>query len=309
MKYLSIFISLVISILSLEIFVRYSFDNGMNYEIEMMKYANKLKIISKDKNVGIEHRKNIKSFLMGAEIILNSDGFRNNKNVIPEKKKILMLGDSMTLGWGAKKPFSNILDDKINNFQIINAGIGNTNTLMQIANFEKNFKNKYNYDIIVLNFFINDFEKVEIIKPNFLEKYSYFYTFILNKINIILIKFNLKKSWETFYSDSYKNKEIHQKTLNKILQLNYYCKENSIKFIIHNIPELRDLKNYKFKNETKIISEFSVKNDITFLNSHSILKNYNPQDLWVTELDPHANDKAHDIIADFLLDKIAIYVN
>ena len=81
----------------------------MNYEIEMMKYANRLKVISNNKDIGIEHKKNKKTFLMGAEVTLNSKGFRGNE-LKNETKKILMLGDSMTFGWGAKNPFPNILD-------------------------------------------------------------------------------------------------------------------------------------------------------------------------------------------------------
>ena len=47
---------------SFEIFTRLFIDDGMNYEIEMMKYANRLKIISNDKDIGIEHTKNQKTF-------------------------------------------------------------------------------------------------------------------------------------------------------------------------------------------------------------------------------------------------------
>ena len=99
MKYLTFFLSILISLISLEFFVRIFIDNGFNYEIEMMKYANKLKIISENKSIGIEHKKNAKGKFMGTVINLNSDGFRNNMNLKFDSKKILMLGDSMTLGW------------------------------------------------------------------------------------------------------------------------------------------------------------------------------------------------------------------
>ena len=65
MKYLTFFLSILISLISLEFFVRIFIDNGFNYEIEMMKYANKLKIISENKSIGIEHKKNAKGKFMG----------------------------------------------------------------------------------------------------------------------------------------------------------------------------------------------------------------------------------------------------
>ena len=57
----------------LEIFARSFIDDGMNYEIEMMKYANELKIIPSDNKIGIEHRKNVKGTYMGAEVFLDKD--------------------------------------------------------------------------------------------------------------------------------------------------------------------------------------------------------------------------------------------
>ena len=309
MKYLSLILSILISIFFLEFFVRFYIDDGLNYEIEMMKYANQLKIISKNKDIGIEHKKNKKGIYMGAELNLNSKGFRSNGEFKKNSKKILMLGDSMTLGWGARAPFPNILNDKFINYEVINTGIGNTNTIMQIENFFVNFKDEYNYKIIILNFFINDFEDIKINKPNFFQRYSFLYTYVLNNLNTILIKFEINKKWDKFYSDSYKNEEIKEKVFKKILKLKNYCDQNNIRLIIHNIPELRDLKNYKFENETRIIKEFSNNNDIKFINSHEALINYKESDLWVTKADSHANDKAHKIIAEFVNSKVEEYLD
>lgn len=310
MKYLLSLFSLIFSFVLLEIFVRSFIDDGMNYEIEMMKYANELKIISSDNKIGIEHRKNVKGTYMGAEVFLDKDGFRYNHLSIEEnEKKVLMLGDSMTFGWGANKTFSDLLNQKIKTHDVLNAGIGNTNTIMQINNFFKNLSEKYEYKIIILNFFINDFENVQIKEPNFLQKHSYFYTFINNKINTVLIKFKLKADWEKFYTNNYLNKKIKDETLIQINKLNNFCLEKNIKFIIHNIPELRDLNNYKFQKETVIIKKFADSKNILFLNSHDDLKTHMEESLWVTKLDPHANDKAHKIISDYLFKNIKKYLN
>lgn len=306
MKYLSIFLSLLFSILFLELISRAIIDNGINYGLEMTKYANKLKLISDNKAIGIEHKKNKSAKLMGAEVFLDSDGFRvlNNLDQENPKYKILMLGDSMTFGWGAKKPFANILDEKIKNHHVINAGIGNTNTIMQISNFFENYVDKYEYKLIVLNFFINDFENVIIREPNFFEKYSYLYTVLNNNINTLLIKFKLRKDWKTFYSENYLDKKIKDKTFLYINKLNKYCIENNIKFFIHNIPELKNLKKYRFNKETDLIKDYSKDNNINFYNSIEVLKNFNEEDLWVTAYDHHASDKAHEILAEFLYEKI-----
>lgn len=306
--FLSLF-SVIFTFILLEIFVRFFINDGMNYEIEMMKYAKDLKVISKNKKIGIEHKKNIEGTYMGAKVILDENGFRIKYNKKKSINKIIMLGDSMTFGWGANETFSDLLNEKLQNHEILNAGIGNTNTIMQISNFFENFSSKYNYDMIVLNFFINDFESVIINKPNFLQKYSYFYTFLNNKLNTIFIKFKIKEDWEKFYSKNYSNKEIREETLSLINKLNKYCLKNNIKFVIHNIPELRDLDDYKFKKETIIIKDFAIENNIIFIDSYDALKMYNEESLWVTRLDPHANDKAHEIISDYLYKNIKKILN
>ncbi len=79
-----------------------------------------------------------------------------------------------------------------------------------------------------------------------------------------------------------------------------YCNKNNVPFVINNIPELRDLKNYQFEEETNLIEKFAIENNIIFLNSIEILKNNDEESLWVSAEDPHLNDKAHLLIANFL---------
>lgn len=305
MKVLAVFFSIIVSFLALELFTRFIIDNGMNYEIEMMKYANKLKIISPNEKIGIEHKKNRSAKLMNTNISLDSNGFRRDKELNFNSKKILMIGDSMTLGWGASEPFSNVVEKMLNNnYEVVNSGIGNTNTIMQINNFFENFSKVHNYELIVLNFFINDFENVIIKKPNFIQKYSYSYTYLSSILNKLVTNVKLKKNWQSFYKSSFENEEIKITTFNEIIKLRDYCKKNKIKFFINNIPELRNLKDYKFEQETLLIKNFSEKNNIMFYDSISALKNFEPHKLWVTKDDPHANNLAHKILAEFLINHI-----
>jgi len=303
--------SIIVVVTLLEIFLRIFLFNGMNYEIEMMKYAKNFKKISANSKIGIEHKSNTSGELMGSSVYLDYNGFRVDKNskFKDKNKNIIMLGDSMTFGWGANNSFSSLLDKKIENFNVFNAGIGNTNTIMQINNFFENFSDKFKYDIIVLNFFINDLENVIIKSPNLFQKYSYLYTFLNNRINTILIKFKIKKNWKNYYSDNYLNEEIKKETLLLIDKLNRYCLKNDIKFVIHNIPELRDLNNYKFYKETQIIKDFASLKNILYLDSLSELKKHDSKSLWVTVLDPHANDKAHSIIAKYLFENLENFLN
>jgi len=308
-KISSFFFSTFLVFFSIEIYVREIVDDGLNLDIEMLKYANSLKIISKNKAVGLEHKKNIEKKLMNVNIKLNSQGFRNNMDIDIEKKKILMLGDSMTLGWGSIETFSTHLEKNINqDIQVLNAGIGNTNTYMQINNFFTNFV-KYDFDVIILNFFINDFEDVKIKNVNFIKKNFYSYTYIENMMYKILIKLSLIDNWENFYKKTFADEKFVKKSLNEIIKLNNYCNKNNILLIINNIPELRNLVNYKFSSETQIIKNFSKENDIMFIDSYDILKNHAEETLWVSNEDTHANDKAQLLIFKFLEEKLEGKIN
>ena len=303
-NFLSLLLSLILIILTVEIFVRIITSNGLNLDIEMLKYAKSLKIISENKNIGLEHRRNVKKKLMNVEIKLNSQGFRNNIDIDHSKKKILMLGDSITLGWGAQNTFSYNLEKFLNSdIQVINAGIGNTNTYMQIYNFFENYS-KYNFDMIVLNFFVNDFERVIIKKSNLFVKNLYFISYFKAKILKILIENSLIDNYENFYLKTIGDKEFVEVSLNLIEKLNEYCKKEKIIFVINYMPELRGMKNYKYNKQIKILENFSKQNEIKFINSLDVLQNYEDETLWVTKEDSHYNDKAHLLVSKFLKKKL-----
>ena len=303
-NFLSFLLSLILIILILEIFVRIITSNGLNLDIEMLKYAKSHKIISANKNIGLEHRSNVKKKLMNVEIKLNSQGFRNNIDIDHSKKKILMLGDSITLGWGAQNTFSYNLEKFLNSdIQVINAGIGNTNTYMQIYNFFENYS-KYNFDMIILNFFVNDFESVIIKKSNLFVKNLYFISYFKAKILKILIENSLIDNYENFYLKTIEDKEFVEVSLNLIEKLNEYCKKEKIIFVINYIPELRGMKNYKYNKQIKILENFSKQNEIKFINSLDVLQNYEDETLWVTKEDSHYNDKAHLLVSKFLKKKL-----
>ena len=215
-----------------------------------------------------------------------------------------MLGDSITLRWGAQNTFSYNLEKFLNSdIQVINAGIGNTNTYMQIYNFFENYS-KYNFDMIVLNFFVNDFERIIIKKSNLFVKNLYFISYFKAKILKILIENSLIDNYENFYLKTIEDKEFVEVSLNLIEKLNEYCKKEKIIFVINYIPELRGMKNYKYNKQIKILENFSKQNEIKFINSLDVLQNYEDETLWVTKEDSHYNDKAHLLVSKFLKKKL-----
>src|SRR5882672_10131817 len=109
-SYLTNAVTLLLAVLliggALELYVRLVEDDGMQFDLEMWKYAKSVKMISSDPLIGHEHRPNADAFLMGARVTTNDAGFRNEPVALakrPSSTRVMMLGDSVLFGWGTKQ--------------------------------------------------------------------------------------------------------------------------------------------------------------------------------------------------------------
>jgi len=186
--------SLVIGLLLVELLTRIIFDhNGMNYGIEMWKYAKLLKQKSQIPQLSHEHKPGTEAKLMGVQVKINSYGLRDHEYKIarPDRTyRILVLGDSMTFGWGTavENTYPKVLEKLLNDFsrpasnpsnmiskyEVINAGVGNYNTVQEVTYFkERGIHLKP--DMVLLGFYLNDAEKTPKPSSGFLREHSYLY--------------------------------------------------------------------------------------------------------------------------------------
>ena len=285
------------------------------YDMEMLKYAKKLKITSKNSNLSHEHIPNSEAKLMGVNIKLNSLGHRN-KEVLEKKSKdeyrVHIIGSSMTLGWGVEKEkiFPSILEKKLNQNNlikesyskiiVINAGIGNTNTKHHYYLFKDQYMST-KPDTLILQYFINDAEIIKKKKNNPILKTSYFAAFLYQQI----LSFSFSGSLDNYYEDLYSdNSRGWLSVKNSVIKLKELNDNNNINFIVMIIP---DLHNFSNNNELvplykKIDNEFS-KMDIPTVNTYKSLSNEFKNSAiksWVSKSDAHPNAKAHEIISNDL---------
>lgn len=298
--------STLLSIFILEIIIRNIVDDGFNYELEMMKYA-KLKVVKNIDNQNFFlHKPNSSKIIMRSNVDIDQNGFRFNKSLKKAKinknsNVLMMLGDSMTFGFGSNYTFSDYIQEKSKKkFRVLNTGVGNTNTRMQELAFFEFHKNQ-EPTILILNFFINDLENIYIKNNNFIKNNFYTFNYLNYKYNIIKLKFSKNLSYSSYYKKTFKNKNNLEQALFSIKKLQTYSDKNQIKFLVHFIPELHNLKNYPFLEEHKIIQNFLLENDIKYIDGLKYFKDLNESELWVSKYDTHANEKAHKIIGRYLL--------
>ena len=305
--------TLALSLFIIEMFCRLILDNGMHYHLEMWKYAVSLKRVSENPKLGHVHLPNKKVTLMGVDIEINQFGLRSgNVDLDSQELKILMLGDSITFGWGVS--YSETVSSRLEyalesslekEVKVVNAGVGNYNTAMQVEWLER-VGLDMNPDIIILNFFINDAELTPTYnKVSFSDQFFYSKVIFLAGLDTAKRYLHGGQNWREYYTSLYSSNSLEWREFQKsFLRLVEICIKNRLPLIIVDYPELRQLSPYPFKNISEKIKNLSIKNNLPYIPLLPALVNENPKDLWVTVPDPHPNGYANELMAEFLFKKI-----
>ena len=302
---------LLLTLVVLEICFRLYSSVSIIYDVEMHKYAKKLKQKSSIEGLSHEHIPNGEALLMGVKVKLNAQGYR--EDVSSEKKKnnekrIVFVGSSITMGWGVEydSVFTTKLEEYLKNnisshYNVLNTGIGNYNSKLESI-FVLNKIKELKADEIILHYFINDAEEVPKGTNNFFIKnfYSIAYFYIRVKQAISANKNNYSSIGE-YYFDLYNDSSNGWISAKKsILKIKEICEKNKIKFSVLVQPDLHNLDNDSYQKECHIkIQSFLKKEDIEYLDLFSSFQRQimdHPAEIWVNSDDPHPNYQGHEII-------------
>ena len=293
-----------------EVALRIAFYRSMDFDIEMWKYADSIKQVAADPAVGHEHAPGTQAFLMGADVKINSLKLREKEYAHSKPagvERILMLGDSLTFGWGVpfEKTTSKLLETLLNEdggaWQVINAGVGNYNTSQEVAYF-LNEGYRYAPDVVVLNYFINDAEPTPTRKSHPLLGWSYAYVYLKGRLDILGREAFGGKSWADYYLGLYApGQPGWARAAESIRKLAAYCRKNNISLIIANYPELHDFNNYLFTGVGTKIKTIAQRVGANFIDLLGAVSGQTASTLWVGPSDPHPNGRANRLFAGALL--------
>lgn len=296
---------LVTSIVIIEGVVRVVNSDMKNYDIEMWRYANELKM--QDPVLGHNHLTNKGSVLQGVEIKLNSKGMRSDEFGIDDKK-ILFLGSSISLGWGVeqKDSYPGIIQTKLSsnliNYKVLNGSIGNYNTFRYVNNFLSN-QTDIEPEVIVINYFINDAETLQINRSNWLIKNSQLFATLTITYKKLFSKsgFDLKQYYKDLYKDDNQSFLEMKESLNKLSE---YSKRTNSQVLLTVIPDIHFLEDYPFETIHEKMKTLSTELGFEYHDLLPSLKNIPFEELQIIPGDSHPNKFGHQRISESLYPKI-----
>ena len=245
---------------------------------------------------------------------INFLGYRDFK-IKNDKQLILFAGDSFTWGHGIKKikdRFSNIVGNKIDNYNTANIGVRGFDSKDEYENLLSFVhKTKIKPDKIVLQYFGNDIEKIAIengitfkgftpykkvnvlfkslIKNSFLFNYLY-WLYPQDESNTYL------DFLETAYNDEYIF-EKHSSDLSKFID---YAQNNSVELLVVVFPFLQDIPMSEDLYTEKIVKFFNTRN-IKTIDMAKLLYGFKTKDLVVNSNDSHPSAMVNKIVADEII--------
>jgi hypothetical protein len=292
---------------AVEAYISWKVDDGMQFDLEMWRYARSIKRQSANPAIGHEHTPNTRAHLMGADVVISSQGLRDREFPLvppPGRRRILMLGDSLAFGWGVPgdRTYSKRLEEKLrqagHDAEVINTGVGNYNTEMQVAYFLERGR-KFNPHYVVLNYFINDAEPTPRYATSVLARHSRAYVYLASRVDAALRRFSMagKADWRGYYASLYDSPEGLARVGAAIERLARYCRSHGIGLYIANYPELRNPRDYPFPQVDAAIERIAAATRVPYFPMLPAVRELEPASLWVTPPDPHPSVRAHEVFA------------
>ena len=310
---IALFVGVVLSccIVS-ELALRVAFARTMDFSMEMWKYAAQLKQAVADRQLSFAHVPNRSAFLMGVPVSINSHGLRDreySRSKPPDVYRIVMLGDSTTLGWGValEQTVSKILEAELNKlhmreynrFEVLNAGVGNYNTVQEVAHY-LTYDRDFQPDLVILQYFINDAEPVPDERRPSLLGQSYLLAYVISRFDAMMRQTGIRPDWKQYYTELYEDGLPGLVAAKQALStLATRTRADGTKLLVTILPELREINHdYPFVSQHQRIKDVLAAEQVPVIELIEGLRDNGPESsLWVTEADAHPNGKANALVA------------
>jgi lysophospholipase L1-like esterase len=299
--------SFVVAIAFAEIALRIKNASMTNYDIEMWRYAKELKQPSPDPVRGHEHLKNASAVLQSVNMRTNDWGLRGGA-LAPRKagtRRILVLGDSITLGWGVQEEdvltsrLQKMFDPDGRKVEVLNAGVGNYNAERYIDWFFSDLYRLEPTDIVV-HYFLRGAETLDSGGGNILLRNSELAVMVWIAANRVLNQTgerSLLEHYKEVYAPDQPGWIKAQESLKKLAD---YAKAHHIRLYLAMMPDIHNLKNYQFGFIHEAMQKVAAQDDYVFVDLLPAFGALSPEQIWAMPGDPHPNALGHKLMAEAL---------
>jgi lysophospholipase L1-like esterase len=302
-----VLVALAFSLCAAELMIRFKNSSMNNYDIEMWRYSRELKTQSPDPALDFDHVHSKSALLQHVDIRVNNWGLRGADVGAPEsgKRRILVLGGSITLGWGVAEPdtMSSRLEQKFraagDDVQVLNAGVGNYNAERYVSRFFKELSGLQPTDIVV-HYFLRDAEQLPPGGGNFLLRHSEL-AVTLWVAHHRWFDRQGEQSLVDHYRDVYQtNTPGFDGMKQSLRRLAGYAEQNNIRIYLAMVPDVHNLVDYKFNFVHELMRNLAKEDGYTFVDLLLALQGRPPAELWAMPGDPHPNSLGHRLMAEAL---------
>ena len=299
-------VTLVIAGLVGEGFLLIKNSDQMNYNIEMWRYARELKRVGDTPILGHEHRASSKAMLQNVEVSINSLGMRGPEPDLSDaaRKRIVLMGSSITLGWGVPEEetmrarLARALGEEV---QVLNAGIGNYNTVRYVTLLEKNIS-VWKPNTVVVQYFVNDAEILSQPSTNLLFQHSQLAVTLYHLVANVLLgdvgTGTLEERYRALYAPNSEGRRVMEESLRRLATLS---RRHGFDVIFAMTPDIHSLTNYPFGFIHEHMKALVETYGWTYVSLLEPLSRVPAKDLWAIPGDPHPNGLGHAIMAETLL--------
>ena len=291
-----------------ELVIRLKNRSMANYDIEMWRYSKELKERSSEPMLDFEHRPNSQALLQSVTIRINEAGLRGGP-VPPAatgQRRILFLGSSITLGWGVPEDltFSMLVEKGLREHGVdavvMNAGIGNYNTVRYVHRFLSRLTELAPTDIVV-QAFVRDGEVLAPADANVLLRNSELAMTLWIAFHR-LFDAGGEGALEAHYHAAYQPGGAGMRDMETAFAaLANYAHARNIRLYMVMTPDVHNLENYQLQFVHDIFSRIATRYGYRYLDLRPFLGSMTPEQLWAMPGDPHPNAQGHRIMADAFL--------
>ncbi len=280
-------------------------------DVEMWRYARFVKMPSKIPGAVEEHQPNEDEWLMGTRVRTDERGFRKNAPEVeaarrPGDRLVMAVGDSLTFGWGAGEPdtwpnqLEELLRQKGAPSRVMNFGIGNSNTSMQLARYRA-LAREPKPGWVILGYFINDAEPDP--KPS--ESALVWRSALAGLLSTRLRQTSEVKlrDYRTYYRSLYRDDQAGWIRMKQALaEFGTLLREDGVPHTLLLLPELHEPKNFgSFKDIYAQVAEAGRASGWEVIDPSPRFPADAGPEFWATLGDAHPNRKAQRLFADALL--------